>query len=118
MPFFRSGSAENKSSHAENDNVSTLGDPAAFKNDDGAPSSLPLSSSSSSAPSPDAHPPGSSSRGGGTTGREVDAIVSEPWTRIFPEAFGIRRTVEDSPFRWCVRESFLWGVATGTMMGM
>ena len=46
------------------------------------------------------------------------AIVSEPWTRIFPEAYGIRRAIEDSPFRWCVRESSLWAVATGTVMGM
>jgi hypothetical protein len=110
MPFFRSGGTEGKSSSpVENDNVSNLG-------------SSPLPSSSSL--SPDAAPPREESsparvnRGGGTKGGEDNAIVSEPWTRIFPEAFGIRRSIEDSPFRWCVRESFLWGVATGTMMGL
>ena len=127
MPFFRSGGSEIKSSiPVKNDSVSTLGAPAASRDDEGAHSTLqsspppPPPSWSSSSPDP---PPreGSSSarvtRGGGTKG-EDNAIVSEPWTRIFPEAFGIRRTIEDSPFRWCVRESFLWGVATGTMMGM
>mmetsp|Transcript_16355 Transcript_16355/g.25638 ORF Transcript_16355/g.25638 Transcript_16355/m.25638 type:complete len:206 (+) Transcript_16355:2-619(+) len=46
------------------------------------------------------------------------ATVSEPWTRIFPEKFGIRQSIEDSSFRWCVRESMMWGVATGAMMGV
>jgi len=46
------------------------------------------------------------------------AIVSEPWTRIFPEKYGIRQSIEDSSFRWCVRESMMWGVATGAMMGV
>ena len=26
------------------------------------------------------------------------------WTRFLPEAFGIRENVQNSPFRWCVRE--------------
>ncbi|KAL3791152.1 hypothetical protein HJC23_000572 [Cyclotella cryptica] len=43
---------------------------------------------------------------------------SSSWTRFLPEAFGIRQTIEDSPFRWCVRESAMWGVATGTAMGI
>ena len=57
----------------------------------------------------------------GSTSANVNATVStssEAWTKIFPEAFGIRQSIEDSSFRWCVRESMLWGVATGTMMGM
>ncbi|KAL7467759.1 hypothetical protein ACHAXS_008003 [Conticribra weissflogii] len=40
------------------------------------------------------------------------------WTRILPEAFGIRKAIDESPFRWCVREAALWGVATGTAMGL
>jgi|EP00979_Chaetoceros_neogracilis_P015588 hypothetical protein len=39
------------------------------------------------------------------------------WTAYLPEWGGIRQSVQDSPFRWCVRESFLWGIATGTTMG-
>ena len=56
--------------------------------------------------------------GGGQTKDNANATISEPWTRIFPEAYGIRKAIEDSPFRWCVRESSLWAVATGTVMGM
>jgi hypothetical protein len=40
------------------------------------------------------------------------------WTRFLPEAFGIRQNIQNSPFRWCVRESFMWGIATGTGMGL
>ena len=57
----------------------------------------------------------------GSTSANVNATVStssEAWTKIFTEAFGVRQSIEDSSFRWCVRESMLWGVATGTMMGM
>mmetsp|Transcript_12796 Transcript_12796/g.24016 ORF Transcript_12796/g.24016 Transcript_12796/m.24016 type:complete len:169 (-) Transcript_12796:274-780(-) len=42
---------------------------------------------------------------------------SAQWTRFLPEWGGIRENVQNSPFRWCVRESFLWGIATGTAMG-
>ena len=54
------------------------------------------------------------------TAVEENATVSESsWTRIFPDAYrGIRKAIDDSPFRWCVRESSLWAVATGTVMGM
>ena len=38
------------------------------------------------------------------------------WTRYLPEAYGIRRSVESSKYRWCARESALWGIATGTTM--
>ncbi|KAL9182573.1 hypothetical protein ACHAXT_013225 [Thalassiosira profunda] len=51
-------------------------------------------------------------------GAEMNATVSEPWTRVFPEAYGIRQSIEDSSFRWCVRESMMWGVATGAVMGL
>jgi hypothetical protein len=40
------------------------------------------------------------------------------WTNILPEWGGIRGNIQNSPFRWCVRESFMWGIATGTAMGM
>lgn len=60
----------------------------------------------------------SSSQSSNSLRTEDNASVSEPWTRIFPEAYGIRKAIEDSPFRWCVRESSLWAVATGTVMGM
>mmetsp|Transcript_2874 Transcript_2874/g.6601 ORF Transcript_2874/g.6601 Transcript_2874/m.6601 type:complete len:176 (+) Transcript_2874:134-661(+) len=52
------------------------------------------------------------------------AIVSDAgpvtggWTNALPEAFGIREAVQNNPFRWCVRESFMWGIATGTAMGL
>ena len=51
------------------------------------------------------------------SGQDMTA-ASEPWTRFLPEAFGIRDTIEASPLRWCVREAALWGVATGTAMGL
>jgi hypothetical protein len=38
------------------------------------------------------------------------------WTRYLPEALGIRRSVESSKYRWCARESALWGIATGSAM--
>mmetsp|Transcript_25556 Transcript_25556/g.55870 ORF Transcript_25556/g.55870 Transcript_25556/m.55870 type:complete len:176 (+) Transcript_25556:257-784(+) len=40
------------------------------------------------------------------------------WTDVLPETFGIREAVRNNPFRWCVRESFMWGIATGTAMGL
>ena len=40
------------------------------------------------------------------------------WTKYLPEAFGIRENVQNSPFRWCARESSLWGIATGTTMSL
>eukprot|EP00578_Thalassiosira_sp_NH16_P004960 CAMPEP_0181139872 /NCGR_PEP_ID=MMETSP1071-20121207/35010_1 /TAXON_ID=35127 /ORGANISM="Thalassiosira sp., Strain NH16" /LENGTH=244 /DNA_ID=CAMNT_0023226801 /DNA_START=10 /DNA_END=744 /DNA_ORIENTATION=- len=70
-------------------------------------SSRPPSVTTAAAPSP----PESSSP-------YENAVVSGTWTRFLPEAFGIRKEVEESPFRWCARESAMWGVATGTMMGL
>lgn len=43
-------------------------------------------------------------------------IETAKWTRHLPEAFGIRAAVQNSPYRWCVRESAMWGIATGTAM--
>jgi len=43
-------------------------------------------------------------------------VTQEAWTKIFPEAFGIRQLIEDSSFRWCWKESMMWGIATGTVM--
>jgi Protein of unknown function (DUF3767) len=40
------------------------------------------------------------------------------WTRYLPEAYGIRRLVEASKYRWCARESALWGIATGSAMAL
>ena len=39
-------------------------------------------------------------------------------TQFLPEKFGIRKAIEDSPYGWCYRESFLWGIATGAAMGI
>jgi len=121
MPFWSSAPVSQAPASVEkdltsgDDLASTHGSPSpvatAYVGDGGTllSQSPPLAMPDSSQ---DASPPGTSS------GTELNATVSEPWTRIFPEAFGIRRSIEDSSFRWCVRESMLWGVATGTMMGV
>ena len=33
-----------------------------------------------------------------------DPLETAKWTRFLPEAFGIRDSVRDSSYRWCVRE--------------
>lgn len=43
-------------------------------------------------------------------------IETAKWTRYLPEAFGIRKTVQSSKYRWCVRESSMWAISTGTAM--
>jgi hypothetical protein len=43
-------------------------------------------------------------------------IETAKWTRYLPQAFGIRQTVQGSKYRWCVRESSMWAIATGTAM--
>ncbi|KAL3801558.1 hypothetical protein ACHAWO_001363 [Cyclotella atomus] len=53
-----------------------------------------------------------------TASTQQESPSSPSWTRFLPEAFGIRQSIEDSPFRWCVRESAMWGIATGTAMGI
>jgi Protein of unknown function (DUF3767) len=47
-----------------------------------------------------------------------DQIETARWTRHLPEAFGIRAAVQRSKYRWCVRESGMWGIATGSAMAM
>jgi len=49
---------------------------------------------------------------------DQEEIETAKWTRYLPEAFGIRKTVQSSKYRWCVRESAMWGVATGTAMSL
>jgi len=44
-------------------------------------------------------------------------VETAAWTKYLPESFGIREGVRQSSFRWCVRESAMWGIATGTAMG-
>lgn len=43
-------------------------------------------------------------------------IETAKWTRHLPEAFGIRAAVQQSKYRWCVRESAMWAIATSTAM--
>jgi len=38
------------------------------------------------------------------------------WTTYLPP--GIREAVQQSKYRWCARESAMWGVATGTAMSL
>jgi len=33
-----------------------------------------------------------------------DPLETAKWTRFLPESFGIRDSVRDSSYRWCVRE--------------
>lgn len=40
------------------------------------------------------------------------------WTEYLPQAFGIRQAVQESKYRWCARESAMWGIATGTAMSL
>lgn len=53
-----------------------------------------------------------------TDATSTDNKSSTGLTQFLPEKFGIRKAVEDSPYGWCYRESFLWGIATGTAMGI
>mmetsp|Transcript_24120 Transcript_24120/g.28938 ORF Transcript_24120/g.28938 Transcript_24120/m.28938 type:complete len:177 (-) Transcript_24120:269-799(-) len=54
----------------------------------------------------------------GTAGSTEPPPETGSWTRFLPEAFGIRQNIQESPFRWCVRESAMWGIATGTAMSI
>jgi Protein of unknown function (DUF3767) len=47
-----------------------------------------------------------------------EPIQTATWTRHLPERFGIRASIEHSKYRWCARESALWGIATGTTMSL
>jgi Protein of unknown function (DUF3767) len=48
----------------------------------------------------------------------TDTPNTARWTRYLPEAYGIRQSVENSKYRWCARESAMWGIATGTAMAL
>lgn len=50
--------------------------------------------------------------------QDQPSSTDSSWTQYLPEKFGIRKSIEDSPYGWCYRESFLWGIATGTAMGI
>jgi hypothetical protein len=43
-------------------------------------------------------------------------VETAQWIERLPEAFGIRESVRQNKYRWCVRESAMWGIATGTAM--
>lgn len=45
-------------------------------------------------------------------------VETAQWVNYLPEAFGIQEAVRQSPFRWCVRESSMWGIATGSTMAL
>lgn len=47
---------------------------------------------------------------------EVDPLETAKWTQHLPETFGIRETIRASNYRWCARESGMWGIATGSGM--
>lgn len=49
---------------------------------------------------------------------EVDPLETAKWTEYLPEAFGIRDSIRASNYRWCARESGMWGIATGTGMSL
>jgi hypothetical protein len=45
-------------------------------------------------------------------------LETAKWTKYLPESFGIRESVRSSSYRWCVRESGMWGIATATTMSL
>lgn len=45
-----------------------------------------------------------------------DSVQTATWTNSLPETWGIRAAVQQSKYRWCVREAGLWGIATSTAM--
>jgi len=47
-----------------------------------------------------------------------DPLETAKWTRFLPETFGIRESVRESSYRWCVREGGMWGIATATAMSL
>ena len=49
---------------------------------------------------------------------EVDPLETAKWTQHLPETFGIRDSIRASSYRWCARESGMWGIATGTGMAL
>jgi len=53
-----------------------------------------------------------------TTTSTSDPLETAKWTRFLPEAFGIRESVRQSSYRWCVREGGMWGIATASAMSL
>uniref|UniRef100_A0A7S0XJS0 Cytochrome c oxidase assembly protein COX20, mitochondrial n=1 Tax=Pseudo-nitzschia delicatissima TaxID=44447 RepID=A0A7S0XJS0_9STRA len=53
-----------------------------------------------------------------SSGSKSDPLETARWTRYLPEAFGIRDSIRESSYRWCVREGGMWGIATGTAMSL
>ena len=43
-------------------------------------------------------------------------VETAKWTRHLPEAFGIRKAIQGSKYRWCAREAGMWAIATATAM--
>lgn len=46
----------------------------------------------------------------------VTPVETATWTRYLPN--GLRQAVQASKYRWCARESSLWGIASGTAMAL
>ena len=42
-----------------------------------------------------------------SSGSKSDPLETAKWTRYLPEAFGIRESVRESSYRWCVREGWV-----------
>lgn len=47
-------------------------------------------------------------------GQVTEPLETAQWTNYLPESFGIRKSVQESSYRWCARESGMWGIATGS----
>ena len=47
----------------------------------------------------------------------TEGAIAPTWTNHLPESFGIRQATQQSKYRWCFRESGLWGIASATAMG-
>ncbi|GKY96703.1 hypothetical protein MPSEU_000629800 [Mayamaea pseudoterrestris] len=44
--------------------------------------------------------------------------LAPTWTDHLPQAFGIREATQQSKYRWCFRESGLWGITSATAMAL
>ena len=138
-PASRRNDDDDDSSNTTTTRVSWTGDTTPTTVD-GAMASFDNASSSSSSSSNehadttvttfDIHPSSSPSSGGNTNNNNrgysstTDATApgttenTARWTKYLPEAWGIRQSVESSKYRWCARESALWGIATGSAMAL
>ena len=59
--------------------------------------------------------PSPSSAGNASLGPPPETAT---WLKYVPATFGLRDAVAKSPYRWCTRESSMWGLATGTAMSL